>query len=429
MGDIGTYRYEGFPLAVKHAWLQTGAGPAGAHDGAFALRRFADSLGETDQEIRAAVGKLGVAWQGTAATTAGGALACYADDATSAVQTSGAGAVYTGEYGESFAALRNSVPAPTPEGDNSLFGRTLDAAVQANGWVNRRISPTVVPSIPPALLAGVQSDHQARVEANAAADRAANAALRAHENATRNALRAVPTAGRAGQHPAATGRAPGDIPGGPAHLGAPPHGGGGAGAGAPGTGTGAAAGGGGASGTASAGAPGPSATAPAAPGEHPGGSHTAGAGTVPGPLPTGGPIAGGRSAGGRSAGGRVPSGAGARGGPATPGGRVDPGGRVLPRPGGGPGYEPALPARGAAPAAPASAGGAGTSPGSQGGRGPAGMPMGMGGGAPGGAQDRSHRNQHFLPDDEPFRVELDDLAPAVLGVAGGQREGGEDDRR
>lgn len=54
----------------------------------------------------------------------------------------------------------------------------------------------------------------------------------------------------------------------------------------------------------------------------------------------------------------------------------------------------------------------------------AGMPMGMGGGAPGGAQDRSHRNQHFLPDDEPFRVEFDGLAPAVLGVAGGQREGG-----
>jgi hypothetical protein len=37
---------------------------------------------------------------------------------------------------------------------------------------------------------------------------------------------------------------------------------------------------------------------------------------------------------------------------------------------------------------------------------------GAGAGAPG---DRQHRNQHYLPDDEPFVVEFDGLAPPVLG--------------
>jgi hypothetical protein len=39
----------------------------------------------------------------------------------------------------------------------------------------------------------------------------------------------------------------------------------------------------------------------------------------------------------------------------------------------------------------------------------------MGGGLHGGA-DRTHRNQHYLPSDEPFAVEPDDVSPAVLGV-------------
>ena len=42
-----------------------------------------------------------------------------------------------------------------------------------------------------------------------------------------------------------------------------------------------------------------------------------------------------------------------------------------------------------------------------------GMPMG-GAGARG--QDKDHRNNVFIPDDEPFRVEFDDLTDPVLGT-------------
>ena len=52
--------------------------------------------------------------------------------------------------------------------------------------------------------------------------------------------------------------------------------------------------------------------------------------------------------------------------------------------------------------------------------GPGGMPLGMGGAGARG-QDRDHRNNVFIPDDEPFRVEFDDVTDSVLGTdAGGQ---------
>jgi hypothetical protein len=50
--------------------------------------------------------------------------------------------------------------------------------------------------------------------------------------------------------------------------------------------------------------------------------------------------------------------------------------------------------------------------------GPAGMAgggMGGMGGGPGGP-DREHRNTVFIPDDEPFRVEFDDVTPSVIGL-------------
>jgi hypothetical protein len=43
------------------------------------------------------------------------------------------------------------------------------------------------------------------------------------------------------------------------------------------------------------------------------------------------------------------------------------------------------------------------------------MPMGgAGGGAAG--QDREHRNTVYLPDDEPFRVDFDDVTGSVIGL-------------
>jgi hypothetical protein len=46
----------------------------------------------------------------------------------------------------------------------------------------------------------------------------------------------------------------------------------------------------------------------------------------------------------------------------------------------------------------------------------------MGGaGGMGGSQEKTHRNNVFVPSDEPFRVEFDDVPPSVIGLPG--REG------
>ncbi|MGQ0480533.1 MAG: hypothetical protein ACT4O0_05815, partial [Pseudonocardia sp.] len=65
---------------------------------------------------------------------------------------------------------------------------------------------------------------------------------------------------------------------------------------------------------------------------------------------------------------------------------------------------------------------AASSPGAPPPAGIAGMPP-MGMGASGfGADSRTHRNQTYLPDDEPFRVEFTDFAPPVLGVPEPERD-------
>jgi hypothetical protein len=38
------------------------------------------------------------------------------------------------------------------------------------------------------------------------------------------------------------------------------------------------------------------------------------------------------------------------------------------------------------------------------------------GGSGRGGQDRDHRNNVFIPSDEPFRVEFDDLTDSVIGA-------------
>lgn len=47
------------------------------------------------------------------------------------------------------------------------------------------------------------------------------------------------------------------------------------------------------------------------------------------------------------------------------------------------------------------------------------MPFGGFGAGRLGGEGREHRNNVFIPDDEPFRVELDDLTPPVIGPPDG----------
>jgi hypothetical protein len=44
------------------------------------------------------------------------------------------------------------------------------------------------------------------------------------------------------------------------------------------------------------------------------------------------------------------------------------------------------------------------------------MPPMMGGGLGAAGREQTHRNTQFIPSDEPFRVEFDDVAQPVIGV-------------
>jgi hypothetical protein len=445
MTEIGEYRYDHWTLATKFDWLQAGSGPAGAHEGAFALTECARVLSESDPTLRVQLAKLGVDWQGRAASRAADALECYADDVVDAASMSEAGAARTDDYGGSFANLKSKVPAPIPEGENSFGGMLLDGFRAAQDWAGEHLSTGR--SISPAVLVDVQSDYQRRVDANAAADQAVNEAFKAHEQATRAALHAIPEpppppptaveagvpgdrglvgVGGGGAVPGTTGgpaagRAGGVGPGGSGPGGGPvPDGGSVAGAGpghampgsaVSGGGPGPAAAGGGdvaAAGTGSAGA----------------GAGLPGVPTPPGPAPAGvptqpGPVPSAMSPGIGPLPSTIPAYPGAPygrdtalpGSPGRPGGAPRSGG-----PGGVGAFDEPLPQRGGQ--ALAGARGQASGPGSaQGaGHGPTGAaPMGTGVGA--GGQGRTHRNQSYLPDDEPFRVEPEDVTPPVLGVA------------
>lgn len=432
MAGIGEYLYDSWPLAQKYAWMRIGAGPAGAIMFGDDLRALANRFDVSGGTIGWNLTErgLGTGWHGAAATAAGGAFGRAAAALDGIARTGGRGGETAHRYGDSFTAARNAVPEPVEVGENSFWGRQADE-------LGASLDDSVGSSF------GIQSDYQARLVAHHEADRIANDVLKRHEQATREALAAFtvadtepapPTPGTdgsdAGQQPGG-GLLPSD---GSSAAGADgsasvPAGGGAAGGGR-------AAGGGGAAGgeLAGGGQVGPPTTTEAA-------AETRG---PTGSIPTTG--AGAIGAGG--AGPTNPTGAGPTGGspisagpsagavPAVPGGRSSWVPLDSPRPS-SPGWvrtpvgdsphstgNPALAARGGGPG---TAGDPTTTSGrsSTGAGRPAGIagmpPMGMG--ASGfGADSRTHRNQTYLPDDEPFRVEFTDFAPPVLGVPEPERD-------
>jgi hypothetical protein len=399
--------------------------------------------------------RLGTEWQGQAATAATEALnrAAAAIAANAVPSTTGRDSSH--QYGDSFNAAKNAIQPVPDAGQNSWWGRQADAA---GASLNVTFGSTF----------GVQSDYSKRLAAYRAADQAANDALVRHETTTRTVLTAYQNA--------ITGPAAADGP--KAVPGATPHGdAGGPGAGGSGAGTGGRGAAGGQHGadpgagaaastpptlpstaapsTAAPSTAAPSTTAPAtaapptpttapagfAPLNAPGGGSLmpgpsggfvptgpgSGAGSpppssIPPPLPPlGGGYGGSGGYGGAGPdrhdgpGGARPSGtgyggAGYGGAGGEHGGAGSGGGRPLsPRGGGLPSGEPA--GRFAVGGPSEGAGRAG---------GPAGMAGGgmggMGGGMGGHGQEREHRNSVFIPDDEPFRVEFDDVTPSVIGL-------------
>lgn len=408
--DIGDYRWEGFPLAQKFGWMQTGQGAGTVQPAVDALRGLSARYTESHRAVHAQLARLGVSWRGASADAAAAATTRLADWVFGAGQTVTGGGGSMESYGASFTALKPNIPPPPDVGAQSSAGHALDAATGGYG-----------------ALVGLQSDHSRRLAAAAALDAQANAALTEHQQATRAALQSFPPAAEPPVLAAGTGPAGGGVPGGGSGVSAPgtgaaPGSGASPGAGAPAPSEGSTGPGG-----AGAGGTGPGGTGPGAgAGTEGAAAPTVNAGWTPLTPPAGQP--GGASSG------PLP---GSHGGPiaapppyrpsATPGahggrigGSAAAGGYGGGRPGG---FGPAPPARGGPPPGSPSGPSGGADPGASraaAGRGPgmgglAGMPpLGMGGGV--GGQERSHRNQTFIPSDEPFQVEHFDISPPVLGV-------------
>ncbi|MGQ0482491.1 MAG: hypothetical protein ACT4O0_15890 [Pseudonocardia sp.] len=423
MVEIPVFNYDAFSLETKFGWMQAGAGPDSAFVGGDRLRKIADRLTASDRIIGQNMlrRKLGTGWEGTAAAQAGAALNRTADTISAAARAGGSAGGALRGYGDSFVTVRNTIPPPVVIGQNSVLGEMADGLGQA-------LKADVQTDF------GIQSDYTRRLAAHAAADAAANQALKAHEEATRQSLTvyasAMPGAGAPG--PAAPGGgadgvldggADGVLGGGVGGRGsATPDGAGGAGGGTSGAAAGAGAAGGGGMGGSSGGIGGSGG------GVGVGSGGGAGAGDGDGWTPAGtdsasaGPpgLAPGENGGfvpaANALGQHVPppialppTGAEPRGrGPGSAGGYRAAG--AGPASGGGGGAGASLAARGGAASAGAGLGSIGGSgpvagPGGVGRGGPGGMglpPMGMGGGA--GGQDREHRNQSYVPSDEPFRA-------------------------
>jgi len=436
MDDIPCFYYESASLAQKYQWMHSGPGGSAAVGFGDGLAQLAADFNASDANIgrNLVQRRLGTEWQGQAATSATEALNRAATAIAANAAPGNTGRDSSHQYGDSFNATRNAIQLVPDAGANSWWGRQADAAGTA---LNDTFGSTF----------GVQSDYSQRLAAYRAADQVANDALYKHETTSRTVLAAyqgaitgqaaAPTTDRAGTGsdqaphggppPSAHG---GPVAGGPGAAGVTPTsaaGGSGPGSGSgrtdpTGTGPG---------GVAGAGRPGdgqttevpttapagftplsPASGAPAGLQPGPTGGFVPagpGAGSVPPPLPpldggfAGGPGNGGAGYGGAGYGGPA-------GGAAGYGGEGGYGGGRSPAPRGGAG---AL-AEGAG-RAPAGGYGSGGEVGRAGASaGPAGMPMGGGGAAAG--EDREHHNTVFLPDDEPFRVDFDDVTGAVIGL-------------
>ncbi|HEX4362074.1 MAG TPA: PPE domain-containing protein, partial [Pseudonocardia sp.] len=434
--------------------MHAGPGSAAVAPAARTLGVLAPAFSESSDVIQAALRGTGVEWQGQAATAFAAKMTQAAEWAQHSGRTSKAGGDQVQTYATSYDTTRNKIPSPVEVGENSFLGKVADGAGHV---LDDSFGSTF----------GVQSDYARRVAANQAADAVANQALTEHVTLTRQAVASFPdtqpappigtAAASATLHGAAHGGVgPGGAPvgaggGGSGAVGGVPAGGGGAGAGG-----GSAGGSGGVGGGAGRVPAEPTPTHSAgwtpvtpAPGSGAGGGAGAllgatdgggaGWGGQSGPLSTGVDGDGSGSRGGLGAGsggsggaGGGYSGSGGFGGSGAGGlgGGLGGGSGLRPRGGAGVGGVGSGPGGGGAGRSPLpGAGGFGGSGfGGSGAGGPGGgmggmSPMGGGFGGAGGAgdSDHEHRNNVFIPSDEPFVVEEgDDVVPPVLGVPGGQ---------
>lgn len=401
-GEFTDYRWEGFQLADKYRWVHQQPGAGAVRVGMQILERLAGMYGESETTLGRRLAKLKVDWLGGAADSASGALTNLASWTRHGQSSGRTGGGRVDRYGRSFDEMAPKVPPPVEVGENSFWGSALDGMVDAINWGASDAAKAASP----------QSDYRKRLLDQAHRDKIANDALYAHQANTIAEVAGFPQTAppptvlaSVGEH----GPEPGSTPGSPGTNSAyaPP-------AGNP---------------------PGGGPISPMGPGGPPGG----GPATPPPGLPTGrqdGP----RVTNPRPSPPARPNGPGSRRTmPPAPGavpnrstGPSGPKSRFKPGSPGVPGGTPAGPREFDAPPRPRGLGspepgptGPPSGPTAGPGRGgppagPGGVPMaGMSGGG-GKPEEREHRNNVFLPSDEPFLVEFEDEVPPVIGLRDGE---------
>jgi hypothetical protein len=158
--DIGYYRYQGFALEQKIAWVRDGTGSRALAEAQAALAGLGLDLIESERTLRDLVTKLGGGWEGSAGLAAG-----HAADLAGARVTLQTTSVDRTRYG---------MPGAPPAPEYGLW----DAF-----------------TVRPSDLFDVQTDFDDRVARRRAADAEANRVLHEHEAASRANLAGLPPLG------------------------------------------------------------------------------------------------------------------------------------------------------------------------------------------------------------------------------------------
>jgi uncharacterized protein YukE len=374
--------WAGFALQQKHQMMHTGPGATGVTQVAQTLGALAQPFQNAITDTQTALAKIGVAWDGTSASGFVSAMQQAGQWSQQNSEALTTGASHVQQYADSYSTTKNAIPNPAelpPIGHNSFLGGAED-------------------------FVGLKSAYAERVAQWQQANKTADDALARHEALAQKMVNSFPTVQPAPPLTNAT-VAP-----------ATPHGSdpnttnthGGPGSQPPGGGPN---------------TNGPNAKANT-PGTTPGGNTPQ---SQTGPNSPNSPVPSmPTSTSPSSYSPPPPTPLNPADSTNLPGSNVGPGLPPMPTPGYSPNrsYTPNGPRPTPAPtrspgrpaAAAASESGLENTAGSAAGAGkPGGMPPGgMGGGR--GKEERQHRNNHFIPSDEPFRVKITGVAPPVLGL-------------
>ncbi|GAB3435134.1 hypothetical protein [Actinophytocola sediminis] len=172
---IGFYRYQGFPLEEKIAWVAAGPGASALADAQSALGELGNDLIESEQVLRELVNSLGGEWSGSAGAAAGASMVSAANWSADSAPVTGEAGSQVGLQSESVTRTRYGMPGSAPQAEYG-FGDAFGDAI----------------NLQTGNLFDVQTDFDEQVAQRRAADEEANRLLYAHEATTRATLAAIP---------------------------------------------------------------------------------------------------------------------------------------------------------------------------------------------------------------------------------------------